>query len=255
MRTLILERDKRPISAWRKKFAGPEHVDRVIRTTMRIETTDGELVAINLVGALSATTQAALYPLLSQVSDGMRNRSSACGTTQLPRIKRDGTLSPRKVVPKSVADLHAARGTASGILGYRGETLTKLSRQRKDMMAACELVAQRMSHLYRRMAPEHYNRQLPGPGPRLWGSPFSTIYVAKNFRTAYHTDGNLPGSFGIITPMGDYTGGELVFPRLRVALAMRPGDVVLFNTEEAHGNLRIFGERVSAIYYAQRQRK
>jgi hypothetical protein len=52
-----------------------------------------------------------------------------------------------------------------------------------------------------------------------------------------------------LMPMGKFTGGNLVLPRWRIAFALRPGDLLLFNPQELHGNLPIIGERISAAFY------
>jgi hypothetical protein len=81
-------------------------------------------------------------------------------------------------------------------------------------------------------------------------SVFTTVYVAKNFRTAYHRDaGNLRGVMTCLLPMGEFSGGALVLPRFRIAFAFKPGDVLFFNPQELHGNLPFKGERLSAALY------
>ena len=55
-----------------------------------------------------------------------------------------------------------------------------------------------------------------------------------------------------MTAAGDFSGGELVLPRFRIAFALRPGDLLIFDAEEVHGNLPIIGERVSLALYCGR---
>src|SRR4029077_7399366 len=85
---------------------------------------------------------------------------------------------------------------------------------------------------------------------RLWETVFSTIYLAKNFRTAYHFDGgNLKGVMTALMPMGDFKGGELVFPRWRYAIGFRPGDLLLFNSAEIlHGKFPFEGDRLCRAF-------
>jgi thymine dioxygenase len=86
---------------------------------------------------------------------------------------------------------------------------------------------------------------------------FSSIAVNQNFQTAIHTDqGDLKGSFGVLMcfKRGDFTGGELIFPKFRVAVDFREGDVLLADVHEAHGNTPILGEpgeftRMSCVFY------
>jgi hypothetical protein len=88
------------------------------------------------------------------------------------------------------------------------------------------------------------------PRWRLWDTVFTTIYIAKNFRTAYHRDtGNMRGVMSALMAMGRFTGGELILPRWRIAIAIMPGDLLLFDPQQLHGNLPFEGERLSAIFY------
>jgi hypothetical protein len=68
----------------------------------------------------------------------------------------------------------------------------------------------------------------------------------------YYKD--LPNTMSVITVVGgNYTGGELCFPRYRIAFALRPGDVLFFPGQELlHGNLPINGNRLSVVCYCER---
>jgi hypothetical protein len=87
---------------------------------------------------------------------------------------------------------------------------------------------------------------------------FTTITVNKTFRTACHRDA---GDFSdglsnllVLSNNGKYTGGYLVFPEYRIAVNVRPGDLLLVNNHEIiHGNTPIEtyddGERISLVCY------
>ena len=87
---------------------------------------------------------------------------------------------------------------------------------------------------------------------------FTTITVNKPFRTACHRDA---GDFSdglsnllVLSNNGKYRGGYLVFPEYRVAVNVRPGDLLLVNNHEIiHGNTPIEtyddGERISLVCY------
>jgi hypothetical protein len=87
---------------------------------------------------------------------------------------------------------------------------------------------------------------------------FTTITVNKSFRTACHRDaGDLNEGLSNLLVLGDgeYTGGYLVFPEVRVAVNVRPGDLLLVNNHEViHGNTPIVlnhenAERISIVCY------
>ena len=91
------------------------------------------------------------------------------------------------------------------------------------------------------------------------GTPFTTITVNKTFRTAAHYDaGDLDTGLSnllVLSNNGNYSGGYLVFPEYRVAVNVRPGDLLLVNNHEVmHGNTPIVlndeeAERVSLVCY------
>jgi hypothetical protein len=90
------------------------------------------------------------------------------------------------------------------------------------------------------------------------GTVFTTITVNKSFRTACHRDaGDLNEGLSNLLVLGDgeYTGGYLVFPEYRIAVNVRPGDLLLVNNHEViHGNTDIHlnhekAERISVVCY------
>jgi hypothetical protein len=87
---------------------------------------------------------------------------------------------------------------------------------------------------------------------------FTTITVNKTFRTACHRDaGDLNSGLSNLLTLGsgEYTGGYLVFPEYRVAVNVRPGDLLLVNNHEIiHGNTQMIlnhenAERISIVCY------
>lgn len=88
---------------------------------------------------------------------------------------------------------------------------------------------------------------------------FTTITVNKTFRTAAHRDA---GDFSdglsnllVLSNDGNFTGGYLIFPEYRIAVNVRPGDLLLVNNHEIiHGNTEIIpgskeSERISLVCY------
>jgi hypothetical protein len=94
-------------------------------------------------------------------------------------------------------------------------------------------------------------------------TPFTTITVNKNFRTAAHRDaGDLSAGFSNLTVVSkdkEWEGGYLVLPQYRIAINVRPGDLLLINNHEGiHGNTEIIPpagkkiedmERISLVCY------
>lgn len=123
---------------------------------------------------------------------------------------------------------------------------------------------QRLSEGFSTLLPKRFKAQstaAAGIDPRFVvpGTPFTTLTVNKTFRTAAHRDA---GDFSdglsnllVLSNDGNYTGGYLVFPEYRVAVNVRPGDLLLVNNHEIiHGNTPIVpgsekSERVSIVCY------
>ena len=91
------------------------------------------------------------------------------------------------------------------------------------------------------------------------GTVFTTVTVNKTFRTAAHYDA---GDFAdglsnllVLSNNGNYSGGYLIFPEYRIAVNVRPGDLLLVNNHEImHGNTPIVthdevAERISLVCY------
>ena len=91
------------------------------------------------------------------------------------------------------------------------------------------------------------------------GTVFTTITVNKTFRTAAHRDAgdfsNGLSNLLVLSNNGNYTGGYLILPEVRIAVNVRPGDLLLVNNHEyIHGNTPIelqdeTAERVSLVCY------
>lgn len=84
---------------------------------------------------------------------------------------------------------------------------------------------------------------------------FTTITVNKTFRTAAHRDaGDLHEGFSnlcVLTNGKNYSGGLLVLPEFRVAVNVRPGDLLLINNHFGiHGNTPIVLEEEGAERYS-----
>ena len=91
------------------------------------------------------------------------------------------------------------------------------------------------------------------------GTVFTTITVNKTFRTAAHRDaGDFTEGLSnllVLSNNGNYSGGYLILPEVRVAVNVRPGDLLLVNNHQyIHGNTPIVlndesAERISLVCY------
>lgn len=249
MQNVLLEREY-PVEALAGQFAAPPHAERAFRRSTRL-IAEGRTIALLLHNRIPPELQRRAFQVFSAVDDSVENRVQAVGTHSLPiRRNKDGRLSRFLGVNKDVlkADHLNAR---QGIAGLHNGRV-----KHREMLDANRELIEQVDRRYRKYLPDLYAKQketakhLPF---RMWHTPFTTLYIAKNFRTACHKDsGNLPGVMTAILPLGDFTGGELVLPRWRIGFAYKPGDILYFDPQELHGNLPIQGERISLALYCAR---
>lgn len=117
---------------------------------------------------------------------------------------------------------------------------------------------------FKDLLPWRYNNQMGAankidPAFLVPGTPFTTVTVNKTFRTACHFDaGDLTSGLSNLLTLsnnGNYSGCYLVAPEYRVAVNVRPGDLLLINNHEVmHGNTQIechdqIAERISLVVY------
>jgi len=255
---------KKVIAVLRGKHPAPEHVDEIIDVETKLLSPAGDVIAILLKHRISPELYEPAYNLWKTVDELPSNRASAVGAPSLPKLKEDGTLSPRHGVPRNVLKVLETQGVRQGALGYFDATAhkpchkTPLTIRRPELLYRNKDLVKRVAKLYAKYAPVPYALQLAEvkkcPCLRLWKTAFTTLYAIKSLRCAYHYDsGNLRGVMSALMPMGHFTGGELVLPRWRRAIAFKPGDLLLFDPQQLHGNLPITGERLSAIFYCERR--
>ncbi|KAF0478127.1 calnexin independence factor cif1 [Gigaspora margarita] len=91
-----------------------------------------------------------------------------------------------------------------------------------------------------------------GPfAPRPFGV-FPMIAINYNTISDYHWDkNNEPNSLCCLVALGDFKGGELCFPQLKIIVPLRPEQVIVFSSRLLlHGNFSVTrGIRHSVVYF------
>ena len=123
-----------------------------------------------------------------------------------------------------------------------------------------------LDEAFKELLPTRYSKQRNfvdqlDPHFRIDSTVFTTLTVNSRFQTAAHLDaGDYAPGFSNLTVLsndGNYTGGYLVLPEYRVAINIRPGDLLFVaNHTAVHGNTPfVFGspesDRVSVVAYAR----
>jgi hypothetical protein len=110
-----------------------------------------------------------------------------------------------------------------------------------------------ISDSYEQLHPIKFKDQMGRANQRanlkIGTSPFSTVTINRNFRTACHKDKGDYG-FGNLTVLerGSYQGGFFVLPQFGVGVDMRHGDHLCCDVHQVHGNTPIFETPEDKIY-------
>ncbi len=265
MRLLRLDSDYQEAAAKLEgEFSDPSHVLQTVGEDTKVVGPDGRIIALFLRNVIPPALHKLAFQLWKTVNELPSNRATAVGSPSLPLLRNNKTLARRRGVPKNVLRVLRAQGVGQGTLGYLDATpdqpchKTPLTVRHPELLDGNRPLIELVDALYRQHLPTFYAKQWAevdkAPRWRLWNTAFSTVYIVKRLRSAYHADrGNLRGVMSAIMPMGKFTGGELVLARWRIAIAYKPGDLLLFDPQELHGNLPFEGERLSAIFYCERR--
>jgi hypothetical protein len=127
--------------------------------------------------------------------------------------------------------------------------LTKSTETRYEEFEANRPFYQEINDLLKQTHPDKFEvlserfTQVKDPKYNLFGTAFTTITINNNFQVAYHRDGNnAEGAVAALAVMetGDWSGGEFVFPELRIGFDIREGDVFVGDNQGLiHGMLPI----------------
>jgi len=254
---------KKAAAKLEKQFAAPTHVDKTFDRNTIVITPSGSIVAVFLKDVLDPEHCKRVYKVCKTVDDPVEKRPAATGSASLPRIKKNGRRGNYNVTPQSVTKIQKRDNVRQGLLGAiagtgkRPPRQSGLTEQRPDLLVVLRPLVEEADRLFKKYLPTYYAYQRAEVKKALefrqWHTAFSSLYIPKNFRTGYHQDSdNLRGALSVLFPLGYFTGAELVLPRWRRAFALEPGDLLIFDPQELHGNLPIEGERVSVVCYCAR---
>lgn len=174
------------------------------------------------------------------------------------------------VAEKWISHTNYAKSVFSGVAGWFDRypripfgRATSYTRDNPEKFALSFPFLQSLDRGYRELLPWRWGNQKAAVDSIderfvVPGTVFTTITVNKSFRTAAHRDaGDLDSGLSnlLVVGSGEYTGGYLVFPEYRIAVNVRPGDLLLVNNHEIiHGNTEIKldrpdAERISLVCY------
>lgn len=151
----------------------------------------------------------------------------------------------------------------SGNIGNYNRKRLNTLRESEDITSGTQDLIDESVRFLREKVPELYKKMYNAiKGEYRFGgndSPFTTITINKNFRTAMHRDkGNLNG-YAVLTAshIGKvFKGGYLHFPQYGIAVPLRKGDALVANVNLLHGNDEIVypskeSSRISFVLYSR----
>jgi hypothetical protein len=174
------------------------------------------------------------------------------------------------IATKWISTTNYAKSVHSGVAGWYDRypripygRATAYTEKQPDKFALAYPFLQSLNRGYKDLLPWRWNNQKAAADQLddrflVPETVFTTVTVNKSFRTAAHRDaGDLDSGLSnlLVVGSGDYTGGYLIFPEYRVAVNVRPGDLLLVNNHEIiHANTPIVlnnpqAERISLVCY------
>jgi hypothetical protein len=233
------------------------HYDRVIDYDTIVLKPDGERLFIYVRDALRRSSCELAFESFKSLPLHSSNRIAAAGGGYRRR-KQDGARSRTRQTEAQPSD----------VVGYldadRRFPVCRLSALTLDHyaeFAAARPFVEDVNRIFQRFAPERWAAQQAfvehvNPDFRIPNTVFTTITVNRSWRTAAHRDsGDCRPGLGVMTAMGRFAGGELIFPKFRTAVAMRTGGLLLADVHELHGNaplaVRPSQQRLSFVFYAR----
>lgn len=242
----------------RKTIPAPAHALHTIDKVLRAK--DGGVVALLLRDVIPPKLyQRAFDSWWDRVTGPVTDRTDVIGSASLPKsMRRDGSPSGYYGVNKDILDNTPASNAKQATLGWGSGGITPITKKYPQMLDDNRTLVELTDKLFQKHLPQFREKadlamQKAPKDFRRWKTAFSSVYLFKGFSSRYHKDtNNLPGVLTAITPVGDFTGGELVLPRWAVKIAFKPGDVVFFDPQQVHGNLPFKGERLCAAFYCSR---
>lgn len=247
---------------WSRRFVDERHYQTLLTENAVVMFEDKPLVVL-LKQVIPLENNLEAIGAVKTMSLATNNRGTAGGMVAKYKKKEDGTTS-------KTLRVQVGWEVNSGIIGFfereprrpycHATAWTDKYRPTFDsrIVPLTELVAKQFSkHCEYGFNHMHKFAQKTPSEWLIGNSPFTTITVNKNFRTACHKDaGDLPGGRSCMTVMseGNYAGANLVLPSFGIAADVRMGDLIIFDPHEFHGNTQIVpltpkAARYSMVFY------
>jgi hypothetical protein len=261
-------------------FLSSSGFNTIIDRDINIYKPDGSILAIFKKNVIpKELSKIAMANLKSVAKRKMDNRGKVTGKLDLTKVPIDITniikrdefrVTQYKLLDGTMSKRSFGNMSQSNIIGFFEKpdrnydrkincrmtsfTAKKFTTKWNEVLPYIEHI----NNLYKQLAPLEYERQKQEANKTEFHIPntsFSTITCNYNFRTALHKDtGDYKQGLSAFTVAteGEYNGFHLGFPKYRIAIDVREGDLLLFNPHEYHCNTEFEGNnftRLSFVLY------
>ena len=149
----------------------------------------------------------------------------------------------------------------------KGARKTKFLIEKEKEWLETKCLYEKIDKIFKESEPKYYKQQKQEYNKihaklKIPKTNFTTITVNRNWRTATHTDkGDLKNGLSCIVCIGNdkYKGGFLGFPKQKVLVKMKPGDVIFMDSHQPHCNTKLnfgkHGVRFSLVCYVRENMK
>lgn len=176
----------------------------------------------------------------------------------------------KKTGEKKQSKMRVNNTTASSPIGYYGKTkglgvdlpcrLSHYTRTNLDKYHKATPFFQAIANHYKDLLPDQYNSQMERAKVNDYHipeTPFSTITINRNFRTALHQDSGDFGGWACLSVLEEnkYSGGLFVLPKFKVAIDMRHGDLLIADVHQYHGNTELYESEEDKKYNDENPQK
>jgi hypothetical protein len=124
--------------------------------------------------------------------------------------------------------------------------LTAYTKDNLEIVNAGMPFIKEIANYYQQIRPNEYNiqneRAQLSKEFTLDETPFSTITINRNFRTALHKDAGDFGGIACLSVLeeGKFNGGLFMIPRYGIAINMRQGDLLIADVHQFHCNTELW---------------
>ena len=241
---------------------------------------NGDLLFLWLPDVIDKEVWYPAYKLLRTVSGGLDNRPDIIGEKlRMLRIRKsDGEVGKYSATAPEVMETVRGKSDMLGYFRYKNSApgvpdcdIAGWTMREPDIYAGVREFIEKVDDIYRECdsvkAQYAAQKAYVDTVPEDWkirntkndATNFTTMYVLKNHATAIHKDKfDERETFGVMASLGNpeepWKGGEIVWPKFRIGCDYRPGDVLLGDVHEYHGNLFLDekSERISCIFFVRK---